>query len=129
VDDGMRIAEVTEYAPGRLLVLEIRFEPMIGNTALLYAISLRGANDVSGVADLSGSPALIMDKTLVADVTGCPDLGATAKQPQINPLMDNYEALHTRILGTDHYLVSLLSDDNYGAGQTTRVLNLVADLP
>lgn len=129
VEDGMRIAEITEYAPGRLLVLETRFEPMLGNTVELYATDLRGARDVSEIADLADAPESIMDKTLVADVTNCPDLGATAKQPQINPLMDNYEALHTRHLGGGQHLISLLSDDNFGAGQTTRMLNLLAELP
>ncbi|MDQ2845624.1 MAG: hypothetical protein M3Y77_04570 [Actinomycetota bacterium] len=36
-----------------------------------------------------------MHKRLVADVTKCPTLGAKAKQPQTNPLMDNYEGMTT----------------------------------
>jgi hypothetical protein len=69
-----------------------------------------------------------LDKRLLADVVACPTLGATSRQPQTNPLLDNYEGMAVtgqvgrrgqRVVG-----LSLISDDNFGAGQTTRVLNL-----
>lgn len=66
---------------------------------------------------------------LVADVTKCPTLGAKAKQPQTNPLMDNYEGMTTTQLIGPVYAVSLMSDDNFGATQITRFLTLAAILP
>ncbi|WP_041255098.1 hypothetical protein [Frankia sp. EAN1pec] len=35
----------------------------------------------------------LVGKRLVADLTACPTLGATNPGIQVNPLMDNYEAL------------------------------------
>lgn len=130
VGDGMRVAEVQEYAPGRLLVLEAAYVPATGNAVKLYAVTgLGAARDVSEVANLSRRPGLVMHKRLVTDVVRCPTLGATAKQPQTNPLMDNYEGLTTRRLFGKVYGVTLISDDNFGATQITRVLNLAARLP
>jgi hypothetical protein len=130
VDPGSRIAEVAAYADGRLVVLESAYVEGTGNTIRLYAVA--GANhapDATGVANLSAAPArYVPAKRLVADVTRCPSLGATSPQPQTNPLMDNYEGMAvdaTRRPAT----VTLISDDNFGANQVTRVLNLTARLP
>jgi hypothetical protein len=92
-----------------------------------------------------------MTKRLVADVTACPSLGATAKETQANPLMDNFEGMavvplrarhdharhHARRHGrrcehgrsSELARVLLISDDNFSATQTTRVLDLAARLP
>lgn len=129
VDPGMRIPEVQEYAPGKLLVMEASWSADVGNMITLYAIDISRAADVTGVSDLADRPDLVVAKRLVADVTSCPDLGATAKETQINPLMDNYEGMTTRPLGAGAYAVTLISDDNNSDVQTTRVLNLVALLP
>ncbi len=142
VEPGNRIAEVQAYGRDGLLVLEAAFDPAVGNTIELYAVHTRRAHDVSGVPDLATAPAgTVMPKTLVADVTACPSLGATAKETQTNPLMDNFEGMtvapvrgHHR--GHRHHhgsgelaRVLLISDDNFGALQTTRVLDLAALLP
>ncbi len=131
VDPGNRISEVQFYDTDKLLVMEAAYSPTVGNTIELYtAVGVRTAPDVSRVQNLSTAPDRIMAKTLAADVTACPTLGATAKQVQANPLMDNYEGMTTRRLPFRHvYAVSLISDDNFGATQITRVLNLVAVLP
>lgn len=130
VEDGNRIAEIAEYAPGKLLVLEAAWTADVGNTIELYAVTGLGrAADVSGIANLSTRPDAVMSKRLVADVTRCPSLGAPAKEAQINPLMDNYEAMTTGRMIGDVYRVTLMSDDNFGAQQTTRVLNLAVRLP
>jgi hypothetical protein len=146
VGDGMRISEVSTYGRNGLLVLEAAFDPAIGNTIRLVAVpNARQAADVSKVADLGDKPAKVAHSTLVADVTKCPDLGATSKETQANPLMDNYEAMavststrrdrhrhrsHARC-GDRHIdaRVLLLSDDNFGDGQTTRLLRLSVKLP
>lgn len=129
VDQGMRIPEVQEYAPGKLLIMEASWSADVGNKITLYAADISHAADVTHVDDLADAPQLVVPKRLVADVTSCPDLGATAKETQLNPLMDNYEGMITRRLGHGAYAVSLISDDNNSDTQTTRLLNLVALLP
>jgi hypothetical protein len=131
VDPGNRISEVQLYDNDKLLVMEAAFSPTAGNSVELYtATGVSNAADVSLVANLSSAPKKILKKKLAADVTGCPTLGATAKQPQTNPLLDNYEGMTTRPLPVGHlFSVTLISDDNFGASQITRVLNLVAVLP
>jgi hypothetical protein len=131
VQPGNRISEVQLYANGRLLVMEAAFDPATGNTIELYAVpGLSRAADVSRATNLSTRPDLVAPKQLVADVTSCPSLGAKAKQPQTNPLMDNYEGMVTHpLVGRHVYAVTLISDDNFGATQITRVLNLAALLP
>ncbi len=130
VDEGFRIAEVQQYAAGKLLVLEAAYAPATGNAVRLYAATgLDRAPDVSRVADLSTRPAEVLRKTAVADVTKCPSLGAPSKQVQTNPLLDNYEGMTTqRVLGP-LYRVTLVSDDNFNPTQITRLLTLVARLP
>lgn len=64
--------------------------------------------------------ARLIKKTLLADIADCPSLGATAKQPQPNPLLDNIEGM--AITGHDkgRLKVLLVSDDNQNATQITR---------
>ena len=130
VQPGNRIAEVQSYGRRGLLVLEAAFAPATGNTVELYAVpNTKKGRDISAVSDLATAPGLVLAKRLVADVTRCPTLGATAKQPQTNPLLDNYEGMTLRPIFGAVFGVSLISDDNFGATQVTRVLNLVAVLP
>jgi hypothetical protein len=140
VEPGNRIAEVQAYGRDGLLVLEAAFDPAIGNTIQLYAVHTAHARDVTHVPDLADATARdVMRKVLVADVTACPSLGATSKETQTNPLMDNFEGMTIARLGRSHarghhgghsaYRVTLISDDNFSATQTTRVLDLAATLP
>ncbi|MCW2540541.1 MAG: putative lipoprotein [Frankiales bacterium] len=139
VDAGNRISEVQLYGNDHLLVMEAAFSTTLGNTIQLYAVpSLDGGRDVSKVGNLSTHASLVLKKRLVADVTKCPSLGAVAKEFQSNPLMDNYEGLIVQPATGRHskshrkpaaYDVSLISDDNFSATQTTRVLRLAAFLP
>jgi len=140
VGDGMRISEVATYGHDGLLVLEAAYDPAIGNTIRLVAVPrARQAADVTGVTDLGDTPAKVAASRLVSDVTKCPDLGATAKETQANPLMDNYEAMALRSGPADTHrgrhvkrvgaTVLLISDDNFGDGQTTRLLRLTVALP
>jgi uncharacterized protein len=130
-DTGMRVPEVVAYTDDALVVEEASFTATEGNAVNLYAVTgLSRAKDVSAVADLSAAPASdAVPKTLVADLVDCPTLGATAKQTQANPLLDNFEgmAVTGRALGLTW--ISLISDDNFNPAQSTRVLNLVARLP
>jgi hypothetical protein len=133
VDAGNRISEVTAYTDDKLLVLEIQFTPGKGNVAVkTYAVAgADSAPDISGVANLSTAPATdILPKELLADLVTGPTLGASASQPQVNPLMDNYEGMS---IARKHHsrkaTVTLMSDDNFNATQVTRILRLSAVLP
>nr|WP_296063839.1 esterase-like activity of phytase family protein [uncultured Actinoplanes sp.] len=126
-EPGLRVAEVAAYGRDSLLVLEAAFDPAKGNSVSLYGVgSFSRTPDVSKVADAAGRPAV--GKTLVADLVKCPTLGAVAKEPQANPLMDNYEGMAV-VPGRHGHTVHVISDDNFGAAQITRVLTLSARLP
>jgi hypothetical protein len=121
IDAGLGVPEVQATPDGRLLVLERGFTSGVGNTVRLYLADPRHATDTSGVENLTGQAGVrVIRKTLLADIADCPSLGATAKQPQPNPLLDNIEGM--TITGRDQgrLKVLLVSDDNQGATQTTR---------
>ena len=131
-DPGQRVPEVALYGEDSFVVEEASFDAATGNDVRLYAVTGLGrARDVSAVPDLAASPRLAVHKTFVADLVHCPSLGAPALETQTNPLLDNFEGLAVttpRLRGGARGL-SLISDDNFSATQTTRVLNLVARLP
>ncbi|MFI9251556.1 esterase-like activity of phytase family protein [Streptomyces sp. NPDC053069] len=121
-DPGLGVPEVQATPDGRLLVLERGFTVGVGNTVRLYLADLRHATDTSGTENLTGQASVrLVEKTLLTDIADCPSLGATAKQPQPNPLLDNIEGM--TITGRDHrgrLKVLLVSDDNQNPAQTTR---------
>ncbi|KUN83238.1 hypothetical protein AQJ66_19425 [Streptomyces bungoensis] len=121
-DPGLGVPEVQALPDGRLLVLERGFTAGYGNTVRLYLADPRHATDTSGITYLTGQPGVRpVGKTLLADLVTCPSLGATAKQPQPNPLLDNIEGM--TITGRDRtgrLKVVLVSDDNANPAQTTR---------
>ncbi|WP_406445213.1 esterase-like activity of phytase family protein [Streptomyces sp. NBC_01613] len=122
IDSGLGVPEVQATPDGRLLVLERGFTSGVGNTVRLYLADPRHATDTSGIENLTGQPGVrLIKKTLLTDIVTCPSLGATAKQPQPNPLLDNIEGM--TITGRDargRLKVLLVSDDNQNAVQTTR---------
>ncbi|MGW7527047.1 esterase-like activity of phytase family protein [Streptomyces sp. NPDC054783] len=125
-DAGLGVPEVQATPDGRLLVLERGFTSGVGNTVRLYLADLRHATDTSDTENLTGQPSVrLIKKTLLTDIAACPSLGATAKQPQPNPLLDNIEGM--TITGRDHQgrlKVLLVSDDNQNPAQTTRFYHL-----
>ncbi|MGC0331838.1 hypothetical protein RKD23_004828 [Streptomyces sp. SAI-170] len=125
-DDGLGVPEIQALADGRLLVLERGFTAGVGNTVRLYLADPRHATDTSGVEELTGQDDVrLVRKTLLADLVNCPSLGATAKQPQPNPLLDNIEAMTVTGHGPHGRLrVLLASDDNQNAAQITRFYRL-----
>jgi hypothetical protein len=65
-------------------------------------------------------------------VSGSPQpgpLGAPFREPQANPLLDNYEGMAITAGGPGLAGVTLMSDDNFSATPFTRVLNLAVRLP
>ncbi|MFF3481891.1 esterase-like activity of phytase family protein [Streptomyces sp. NPDC002701] len=125
-DTGLGVVETTATPDGRLLVLERGFTAGVGNTVRLYLADPRRATDTGRVEALTGQGGVrLVRKTLLADLVDCPSLGATAKQPQPNPLLDNIEGM--TITGRAHggaLKILLVSDDNQGAAQTTRFYSL-----
>ncbi|MFC8344528.1 esterase-like activity of phytase family protein [Streptomyces sp. NPDC057280] len=130
-DAGLGVPEVQALPDGRLLVLERGFTSGVGNTVRLYLADPRHATDTSGVehlTDLTGTTGQdgvrLIKKTLLADLVNCPSLGATAKQPQPNPLLDNIEGMAVTGYSKGRLKVLLVSDDNQNAVQTTRFYRL-----
>jgi hypothetical protein len=115
------VPEVQALPDGRLLVLERGFTSGVGNTVRLYLADPRHATDTSGVENLTGQADVrLISKTLLTDIASCPTLGATAKQPQPNPLLDNIEGMVVTGRDKGRLEVLLVSDDNQNAVQTTR---------
>ena len=124
-DTGLGVPEVQATPDGRLLVLERGFTAGVGNTVRLYLADPRRATDTSGIENLTGQDDVrLIKKTLLADIAACPSLGATAKQPQPNPLLDNIEGMAVTGRTSDRLQVLLVSDDNQNAVQTTRFYSL-----
>jgi hypothetical protein len=130
VDAGLGVSDIGATGDGRLLVLERGFTTGVGNTIHLYLADPRGATDVSGAENLTAkTDAHLIGKTLLADIGKCPTLGATAKQPQPNPLLDNIEGVTVVAKERDRLRLLMVSDDNQGATQITRLYSLTAKLP
>jgi hypothetical protein len=129
---GMRVPEVSFYNENSFVVEEASYAPATGNEVQLYAVTgLNRAQDVGGIANLSGAGGAAVPKQLIADLQQCPTLGATSLETQANPLLDNFEgmAITTPIGLFGYHGISLISDDNFSATQRTRILNLVVRLP
>ncbi|MEU4979160.1 esterase-like activity of phytase family protein [Streptomyces sp. NPDC021969] len=110
-DPGLGVSEVTATPDGRLLVLERGFTAGVGNTVRLH------------LADRPGR-GTALHKRLLADLADCPTLGATAEQPQPNPLLDNFEGMAVTGRSGGRTDVLVVSDDNQNDVQTTRFLRL-----
>jgi hypothetical protein len=130
-EPGMRVPEVAAYSDDAFVVEEAAFAPATGNAVSLFRVTgLNRAADVSGVANLSTAPAAdTLGKQLLADLVRCPTLGAPSKETQANPLLDNFEGMAFSTPDVFGFAgLSLISDDNFSATQTTRVLNLAIRL-
>jgi hypothetical protein len=131
-DPSLGLVELVALGDDQLLALERGFTSGVGNTVRVYRVSATGVPDVSTVDSLSTltDPRAWLGKELLVDLVDCPPSGATAGQPQPNPLLDNVEgaALGARLPDGRHTLW-LISDDNANAAQTTRVYALAVRLP
>ncbi|RPE43710.1 hypothetical protein EDD90_6923 [Streptomyces sp. Ag109_O5-1] len=124
-DPALGVPEVQALPDGRLLVLERGFTSGVGNTVRLFLADPRHATDTSGIENLTGQADVhLIRKTLLTDIATCPSLGATARQPQPNPLLDNIEGMVVTGREKGRYKVLLVSDDNQNAAQTTRFYRL-----
>jgi hypothetical protein len=128
-DLGLGISEVQVVDHDQLLVLERGFVAGVGNTVRVYQAFLAGADDVSDVASLAAPGVALLHKRLLVDLGKCPPAGATTPGTQANPLLDNVEGMAiggTRKDGRRTLL--LISDDNFGETQVTRLYELAVAL-
>jgi hypothetical protein len=122
---GLGVVEIVALSKDELLVLERGFVPGQGNTVRIYKVSVKSAQDVSDEPTLAAPGLSPVEKELLVDLGSCPSSGATTPGTQANPLLDNYEALTLgpRLPGGERSLL-LVSDDNFSAGQVTRLVAL-----
>lgn len=127
---GQGVTEVLALGDDDLLVLERGFVAGQGNTVKVWRATLRGAPDVADEPTLTAAGLRPVYKRLVVDLASCPASGATNPGTQANPLLDNFEGL---ALGPPRpggkQTLLLQSDDNFGAGQVTRIVALGVALP
>ncbi|NEA34704.1 esterase-like activity of phytase family protein [Streptomyces sp. SID13031] len=129
-DPGLALVELAYVHRDQLVSMERTFTPGVGNTIRVFSVSLSGAKDVSTQASLADAPdTVFLKKKLLFDLVNCPPSGAVAKQPQPNPLLDNVEGLALGgFLADGRRQLYLLSDDNNGATQITRLYSLAVNL-
>ncbi|MDD7938859.1 esterase-like activity of phytase family protein [Actinomycetospora lutea] len=117
-DPGLDVSEIAATGDGRLLVVERAYTAGVGNTVHL------------ALADPARAGGGELPRTLLADLGACPGLGATTRQDQVNPLLDNVEGMTVLGRTVDGALrVLLVSDDNEDADQTTRLYDVLVRLP
>ncbi|MBD0837474.1 caspase, EACC1-associated type [Streptomyces sp. TRM68416] len=133
-DSGLRLAEFAPIGDGRFLALERGYTEGQGNSIRVYEVSLTGLKDVSGERSLERTPAsaFVVKRELV-DLGDCPPSGARARQPQVNPLLDNAEgmALGRPLTEGPHQgrrVLYLVTDDNDNPEQITRFYTLAVDV-
>ena len=124
-DPGLGVVEIVALSEDELLVLERGFRSGVGNTVRVFRVSLDGAGDVSDEPSLAAPGLEPAQKELLVDLADCPSSGATTPGTQPNPLLDNFESLTLgpRLPG-GRWSLLLQSDDNFSAGQVTRVVAL-----
>jgi hypothetical protein len=124
-EPGQNVVEIVTLSESELLVLERGFVAGEGNTVRIFRVSLRGAEDVIDEPSLATPGLEPVEKELLVDLAACPESGAESPGDQTNGLLDNYEslALGPRLPGGSRTLL-LQSDDNFSAGQVTRVVAL-----
>lgn len=124
-DTNLGLVELVALRGGGLLAMERGFTAGVGNTVRIYRASTARAKDVTNVPSLATVPGVALRKELVVDMVTCPPSGATAKQPQPNPLLDNIEGMALGGLAfPGRRVLYLISDDNGSATQVTRLYAL-----
>jgi hypothetical protein len=124
-EPGQAISDLAALSEHDLLVVERGFVPGRGNTVRLFRVALATARDVADQTTLAAPDLTPVEKALVVDLAGCPAGGVRHPGPQPNPLLDNYEGMALGpTLPDGRRVLLLVSDDNFGADQVTRLLAL-----
>jgi hypothetical protein len=119
------VSDLCALSDDELLVLERGWMKGAGNTARIYRVTLQDHASCLGVATL-GAAGPTLEKKLVADLAflRANDVPA-AKQPQANPILDNYEGLTIGpVLKDGRPTLIVVSDDNGRSDQVARILVL-----
>lgn len=119
------VADLCALSDDELLVLERGWMKGAGNTARIYRVTLDDGSNCLGIPTLPASGPTLK-KTLVADFASLRASGLPAsKQPQTNPILDNYEGLTLGpVLRDGRPTVIVVSDDNGRSDQFARILVL-----
>jgi hypothetical protein len=125
------VSDMIALSEADLLVLERGFKAGEGNTVKVFRVSLEGATDVSNEPTLAAPGLVPLAKAPLFDLENCPPRGATlppgATQP--NPLLDNFEGMTLGpYLPGGRRALLLISDDNTGTNQTTRLIALAVPI-
>lgn len=121
-DNG--VSDLAPLSAERVLLVERAYVRGHGNAVRIFAVDLRGAQDVSRLADArAAAPVrkrLVVDLAMIAD-DGC----STPRMPQRRRTLDNYEGLAVGpTLPDGRRVLFLVSDDNERATQMPRLLTL-----
>jgi hypothetical protein len=119
------VSDLCALSDDELLVLERGWMKGAGNTARIYRVTLQDRASCLGVAALAAAGPTL-EKTLVADLASLTASGIPAsKQPQRNPILDNYEGLTLGpVLKDGRPTIIVVSDDNGRSDQVARILVL-----
>lgn len=119
------VSDLVALSATDLLVLERGFFPGRGNTVRIFRVSTIGATDVTDRESLATSGVAPLAKILLVDLAACPPGAAQHPAQQPTPLLDNFEglALGPR-LSDGRQALLLLSDNNFGRDQVTRIIAL-----
>lgn len=122
------IVEIAALSDSSLLVMERGLSFTEGFTARVFRVSLSGAPDVSAIERLADGGTAPLAKTLLVDISDCAIGDGTSFGMDLNPIMDNFEAmaLGPALPGGKRALI-VNSDDNVQDFQTTRFLILSID--
>ena len=122
------IVEIAALTDSSLLVMERGLSFTEGFTARIFRVSLSGATNVSDIDRLADGTAQPLRKWLLADISDCIVGDGTTFGMNLNPIMDNFEAmaLGPELPGGNRALI-VNSDDNFQDFQTTRFLILSVD--
>ncbi len=126
-DPALGLVELVALGGDQLLSLERGFTAGVGNTVRVFRVSATGVPDVTSTPSLASvtDPRSFLGKELLFDLVDCPPSGATAKQPQPNPLLDNVEGMALGgWLPGGRRVLHLVSDDNGNPVQITRLYTL-----
>ncbi len=119
------ISDIVALSDTDLLILERGFIPGRGNTVRVFRVSTSGATDAADRESLATAGVAPLAKTLLVDLATCPPGAARAPAQQPTPLLDNFEGLTLGPrLADGRQSLLLISDNNFGRDQVTRVVAL-----